>query len=139
VKPIPASYGFFGSHEFNTNRREMLGAYFEAKRRNENRPVRTEHGTAAEAKLRAWLSESLPRKFGVTSGYVIPDLMQPDYPVNHFDVIIYDALEAPVLWIDGTEDHSEGGKRRAIPAQYVRAVWEVKATFTPKHGVWISP
>jgi len=128
------SYGFFGWSEFNQNRRELLDAYFASKARNLNRPVRTEHGVAAEAKLRDWLSKTLPKKFSVTSGYVIPDLMTHKYQLSHFDVIIYDALEAPVLWIDGTEDSTESGKKRAIPAQYVRAVFEVKATLTPSHA-----
>jgi hypothetical protein len=128
------SYGFFGSHEFNANRQEILDGYFLAKKKAENRPVRTEHGNAGEAKLREWLERTLPKKFGVTSGYVIPKLMAPKFPLEHFDVIIYDALEAPVLWIDENEDTSEQGRRRAIPARYVRAVYEVKATLTAKHA-----
>lgn len=133
-EPTQNSYGFFGWSEFNQNRRDLLDAYFSSKARNKNRSVRTEHGLAAEAKLRDWLARTLPRKFGVTSGYVIPDLMAQDYQLSHFDVIIYDLLEAPILWIDSTEDHSEGGKKRAIPARYVRAVYEVKATLTPAHA-----
>ena len=122
------SYGFFGSHEFNLNRKEILKAYFHAKEEAENRPVRTEHGPAGEAKFREWLERTLPKKFGVTSGYVIPNLMAPEFPLEHFDIIIYDALEAPVLFMHKNEDMSDQGRRRAIPARYVRAVYEVKAT-----------
>jgi hypothetical protein len=128
----PTSYGFFGSDEFNLNRREILEAYFYAKKGAANRPVKTEHGPAAEARFRAWLERTLPKKFGVTSGYVIPNLMAPKFPLEHFDVIIYDALEAPILFMHENEDMSEQGRRRAIPARYVRAVYEVKATLTRK-------
>jgi hypothetical protein len=71
----------------------------------------------------------------VTSGYVIPDLLavSPRYDLPHFDVIIYDALEAPVLWVNAHPDQSALGQRRAIPAKHVRAVLEVKATLTRKH------
>ena len=60
--------------------------------------------------------------------------MTVQYSLSHFDVIIYDALESPVLWVDGTEDNSIAGRKRAIPARHVRAVFEVKATLTPKHA-----
>jgi hypothetical protein len=47
-------------------------------------------------------------------------------------VIIYDALESPVLWVEESSDTSEKGKVRAIPVEHVRAVIEVKASFSAK-------
>jgi hypothetical protein len=46
----------------------------------------------------------------------------------HYDVIIYDKLESPVLWI---EDQAGGDGSRAIPVEYVKSVLEVKSTFSP--------
>jgi len=47
----------------------------------------------------------------------------------HYDVIVYDELDAPVLWVDDHPDASSAGTSRGIPVQYVRAVMEVKSTF----------
>jgi hypothetical protein len=44
-------------------------------------------------------------------------------------VIIYDQIEAPVLWIEENEDKSEHGRSRIIPGEYVGAIFEVKAAF----------
>jgi hypothetical protein len=126
----PKQYGMFGWKEFHRNRNDILAEFDRAKAYNSSRPVRVEHGTAAEAELRRWLSSYLPGRFGVTSGYLIPDVVVASYELYHFDVIIYDALASPVLWIDGNRDDAEQGKRRAIPAKYVRSVFEVKATLT---------
>jgi hypothetical protein len=83
-----------------------------------------------EAAIREWLNGFLPAKYRVTSGYIIPDVVQtPEYKLYHHDVIIFDALNAPVLWTEGNPDQSELGKRRAIPAKYVHAVLEIKSSF----------
>ena len=123
-------YGMFGWKEFHRNRRDILAEFDRAKEYNSSRPVRSEHGNAGEAELRRWLSSYLPRRFGVTSGYIIPDVVVASYDLYHFDVIIYDVLAAPVLWIDGNRDESDQGKKRAIPAKYVRSVFEVKASLS---------
>ena len=47
----------------------------------------------------------------------------------HFDVIIYDQIESPVLWIKASPDTKSGKESRAIPAEYVRCVLEVKSAF----------
>jgi hypothetical protein len=93
------AYGFFGWKEFNRQRTTMLSKYFDAKGNAENHEVQTEHGVAAEAIFREFLKGLLPKRFDVTSGYIIPDLLavSPTYVLPHFDVIIYDALESPVL------------------------------------------
>jgi hypothetical protein len=123
-------YGMFGWKEFHRNRKDILAEFDRAKDYNSSRPIRVEHGTAAEAELRRWLFAYLPKRFGVTSGYLIPDVIVASYELYHFDVIIYDSLASPVLWIDGNRDDAEQGKRQAIPAKYVRSVLEVKATLT---------
>ena len=65
----------------------------------------------------------------MTSGYIIPNIRTVSYRLNHYDVIVYDALNSPVLWAENNPDNSEQGRSRAIPAEYVHAVFEVKATF----------
>jgi hypothetical protein len=123
-------YGMVGWQEFASNRTEILAKYDLAKLHESSRPVKTERGVTGEAAIREWLSGFLPIKYRVTSGYIIPDVLQtPDYKLYHHDVIIFDAINAPVLWTEGNPDQSEQGKRRAIPAKYVHAVLEVKSSF----------
>lgn len=123
-------YGLFGWKEFHNTRREILSEFDRAKGYGVSRPVRTEHGNAGEAALRRWFSNYLPKKYGVTSGYIIPDIMATEYKLYHFDLLIYDEISSPILWINGDYDHSEQGKRRAIPAKHVRAAFEIKASLT---------
>lgn len=125
-------YGFFGWKEILSVRNDLLREFDSAKEKNQSRRVRTSHGNAGEAEIRRWLAKFLPKKFAVTSGYIIPSTIHGDYELKHFDVIIYDQLAAPVLWIDGDEDMSEQGKSLAIPAQFVHAIYEVKASLTKK-------
>jgi len=54
--------------------------------------------------------------------------MAIEYKLYHFDVLIYHQINSPELWSDGDYDQSEQGKRRAIPAQHVRAAFEIKAS-----------
>jgi hypothetical protein len=121
-------YGFFGWKEFRRNRKDLLAELARAKDYNASRPVQSEHGNAGEAVLRKWLSAFLPARYRVTSGYIIPDVVVPEYTLSHFDVIVYDAINSPVLWVDGDYDTSDQGRRMAIPAKHVRAVLEVKAS-----------
>jgi hypothetical protein len=91
--------------------------------------VKTAHGVSGEAHFRAFLQEFLPKKYGVTKGYIItPDL---DYagPLEEWDIIIYDAMESPVLFVRQNRDEHERSGKRGIPVEYVRGVVEVKATF----------
>ncbi len=48
-------------------------------------------------------------------------------PLEEWDIIIYDALESPILF-------SKESSNQAIPIEYVRAVIEVKATLNPKNA-----
>jgi Domain of unknown function (DUF6602) len=123
-------YGTVGWEEFLSQKRDILRVYDRAVEQNKNRPVRTEQGNVAEGKLREWLAEFLPRRFGVTSGFIIPDARSRVYKLLHFDTIVYDALSAPVLWVSNNPDQSAQGRARAIPAEAVRSVGEIKASFT---------
>lgn len=110
-------------------KKEMLDAFDAGQRKSKGHEVQTYHGLVAEAMFRKWLSDFLPHRFGVTSGYVVSQGQRGQAKYPHFDVIIYDRLNAPILWVEGHPDVSEGGKSRAIPAEYVRSVLEVKSTF----------
>jgi hypothetical protein len=107
----------------------LLAKFDEAKRQARGHEVQTYHGRVAEASFRDWLGNFLPKRFGVTSGYVVSQQPHGEVQFPHFDVIIYDQLEAPILWIEDNADLSERGKSRAIPVEYARGILEVKATF----------
>jgi hypothetical protein len=121
------SFGYFGWQEFNENRNDILLEYDKVFRKSTNKPIKVAHGVAVEAYIREWLNDFLPNKFGVTSGYVVPDLFNTDDKLYHFDVIIYDKINSPVLWTDSNKDDSENGKSRAIPARHVVHILEIKS------------
>ena len=123
-------YGQQGWKEFHRNRKDILTEFDKILEQTINRPIKVAHGLGVEAYLRRWLSEFLPKKHGVTSGYIIPNLYEDSGKIYHYDIIIYHHLDAPVLWTEGNEDNSEQGKFRAIPAQHVVAVYEVKSRLT---------
>lgn len=126
-------YGQHGWKEFHRNRKDILSEFDKILEQTSNRPIQVAHGQGVEAYIRKWLSEFLPRKYAVTSGYIIPDLYDQSSTVYHYDIIIYDSLESPVLWTEGNQDNSEQGKYRAIPAKHVVAVYEVKSRLTKKN------
>lgn len=126
-------FGMHGWKEFHRNRKNILNEYDRLYEITENRPVRTAHGTGVEAYLRKWLTEFLPQKWSVTSGYIVPTLYKDSPQLYHYDVIVYDALNAPVLWTEGNEDDSAQGKYQAIPAKYVACVLEVKSRLSQKN------
>lgn len=130
MKTLTKRYGTIGWQEFLQQKIDMLTEFDSVKSKTVNRPMKTEHGNAAEACFRSWLQDFLPKKFGVTSGYIIPDLRSASYTLRHYDVIVYDAVDSPVLWAESTLDKSELGKSRAIPAENVYSVFEVKSTLT---------
>lgn len=122
-----------GWKKFELNRRKILLNYELAKFENEDRPMLTEHGVLAEASLRAWLSNFLPNRYGVTAGYIIPHTLQPDdYKQYHYDIIVYDKLDSPVIWVGDNADNTQNGQDKAIPSSRVLAVFEVKANWTKK-------
>ncbi len=125
-------YGQHGWKQFYRNRKDILDEFDKIYEQQANRPVKTAHGDGVEAYLRKWLSEFLPKKYAVTSGYIIPNLYDDSKTLYHYDIIIYQVLEAPVLWAEGNYDNSQQGKYLAIPAKYVVAVYEVKSRLTKK-------
>lgn len=124
-------YGVTGWREFRANRMGILAEFDRAQLLNASHPVKTSHGVAGEAVVRHWLKGFLPKKYGVTSGYVLPTAVVDDYSLYAFDVIVFDALSAPVLFSDSNYDLAPLGRKRAVPAKYVLAVFEVKATVRP--------
>jgi hypothetical protein len=107
----------------------MLDAFDRAREQSRIHEVETYHGIAAESEFRKWLESFLPARYGVTAGYVISPGIKGNAKAPHYDVIIYDKLESPVLWI---EDQAHGDESRAIPVEYVKSVLEVKSTFSPE-------
>lgn len=114
--------------QFLMAKRLMLSEYDRAKGHANTQPVAVHHGNVGEAGFRNWLATFLPKRFGVTSGYIRSQGATP-FQSSHYDVIIYDQLEAPILWVEENRDKADGGKARIIPAEYVGAVFEVKAAF----------
>jgi len=64
----------------------------------------------------------------VTSGFIVSSGRSDAEPLKHFDVIIFDALNAPVLWRTDNPDQSSQGSVLAIPVEHVLAVLEIKAS-----------
>lgn len=121
-----------GWKQFLLGRSKMLEALDRAKELDSSRRVKTYRGCVAEAQFREWLSEFLPARYGVTSGYVISQGLSSSVMTPHFDVIIYDKLNSPTLWMDDNPDDSQAGKSRAIPAEHVHAIIEVKTSLTSR-------
>lgn len=122
-----------GWKQILTARKEILDAYDRAREQARSHEVETFHGRVAEASIRKWLSEFLPKRYGVTSGYIVSPGLSSSTKAPHFDVIIYDHLESPVLWVEENPDSSAQGKSLAVPVEYVRAVLEVKAQLSAKN------
>jgi hypothetical protein len=120
--------------QFLVGKREMLDDYRRARTHAQQLPVQAHHGVVGEAIFRNWLQTFLPGRFGVTAGYIRGQrLRQPEF--THFDVIVYDQIESPTLWIESNTDKSGSGRTRIIPAEHVLAVLEVKATFNHRNVV----
>jgi len=130
---ISERIGTQGWEQFLANKQEMLYQFELAKKYADSHIVKVSHGNVAEAVFRKWLKGFLPEKFGVTSGYIVSQSNQSiDLKLPHYDVIIYDKLNSPTLWVEESPDTSEDGHTRAIPAEYVGAVIEVKSNLTNK-------
>src|ERR1019366_2487940 len=127
--PPPVAPGW---KQFLTSRKHMLDAFDDARTKAKAHEVETYQGEVAEAKFREWLSDFLPKRYGVTSGYIVTQRIGSVQTLPHFDVIIYDALNSPVLWIERHPDASRSGSSRAIPAEHVLGVLEVKSSLNSK-------
>ena len=127
-----------GWPQFTTQKNKMVSDFKSARDMSENRPTDTDKGRHAEALFRDWLEDFLPSKYGVTSGYIISQgdsILSSDAlkgKLRHYDVIIYNRLDSPVLWTEKSPDHSLSGRIRAIPAEYVHGVLEVKSSFNAR-------
>jgi thioredoxin-like negative regulator of GroEL len=83
--------------QFLMARRELLAQYEQAMVHAKGQAVATHQGVVGEAAVRDWLDRFLPKRYGMTSGFI--KSQDPQMKVtSHFDVIIYDQLEAPILW-----------------------------------------
>lgn len=120
-----------GIDSFFVERKKLLDAYDAAKQQTCDDPVKTEHGVVAEREVRRWLESFLPKRFGVCKGYIITTNLEFRGDLEEWDVIVYDAIESPVLYTRGSPDQNSSDQKRAIPVEHVRAVLEVKATLTP--------
>jgi Domain of unknown function (DUF6602) len=107
----------------------MLAEYDLALVHAKEQVVSTHHGVVGEAAVRNWLQTFLPKRYGIVSGYIRSQGVPKPHQTRHFDVIIYDQLESPTLWTEENKDKSDAGRARIIPAEFVRAVLEVKAAF----------
>lgn len=121
-----------GFLSFLTGRMEMLDAFDRARDKAKSHKVEVFHGQVAESEFRKWLITFLPKKYGVTSGYIISQGLRSSDKIPHYDVIIYDQLESPILWVEDCPDDSRQGRSLAIPVEYVRCVIEVKSDFSSK-------
>jgi hypothetical protein len=121
-----------GWRQILTSRKEILDAYDTALALAKGHEVETFHGVAVEGKFRSWLEGFLPKRYGVTSGYVISPGLHGEDKTPHYDVIIYDRLNSPILWIEENSDRSAQGRSMAIPAEHVLGILEVKSSFSPR-------
>ncbi len=106
----------------------MLAAYDIGHVLADSHEVITYHGTVAEEEFRQWLIRFLPARYGVTAGYVVSSYESEKAPLPHYDVIIFDRLESPVLWVEGRDGTDRIIQSRAIPVENVKAVIEVKSS-----------
>jgi hypothetical protein len=121
--------GVQGWRQFLSVKQSILAKFDVARERAKARRTQTDHGLVLEAAIRDWLTAFLPRKYGVTSGYIVSQGQPDTTTLPQYDVIIYDALESPVLWMDDNPDSSVLGAHRAILVEHARAVIEVKSSF----------
>ncbi|MBL7731124.1 MAG: hypothetical protein JNM88_08105 [Chitinophagaceae bacterium] len=118
-----------GITALDAERKKLLQEYDTAVQQMTDDPVKTEHGVACEAHFRTFLENFLPKKYGVTKGYIITPDLEYAGPLEEWDIIIYDAMESPVLFVRQNRDEDEKAGKRGIPVEYVKAVIEVKASF----------
>jgi hypothetical protein len=129
ILPFPT----FGWRQILTAREKMLDEYDRARAQSRAHEVETYHGVAGEASVREWLADFLPKRYAVTAGYVISPGLDSDDKAPHYDVVIYDQLESPILWVEEHSGVTKHGRALAIPVEHVCCVLEVKATMSVKN------
>lgn len=97
--------------------RKMMTAEFEKAKAEV--PHYGERGAEVEQVLITWLNNQLPKRFAATSGFIMDDF---DSISPQTDVIIYDALNCPIL------RHSS--KTLIIPSDHAAVAIEVKSNLT---------
>lgn len=117
-----------GVDSFFAMRKKLLSDFEIAKQQAKDDAAKVEPGNVGESVVRKWLDEFLPKRFGICKGYIITSNLYYDGPMEEWDIIIYDALEAPTLF---TRKNGEETKT-AIPVEYVRGVIEVKSALNKK-------
>jgi hypothetical protein len=122
----------------DAERSKLLSDYDTAVKQVSDDPVKTDHGNVAEALFRSFLAQFLPKKLGVTKGHIITPELNYAGPLEEWDIIIYDALQSPVLFVRRDKDDAEHAGRRGIPIEYVHAVVEVKATLNPQMATAVA-
>jgi hypothetical protein len=123
--------GTLGWKQFIATKRGMIDKFDRAKEFDKSHKTSVYRGIVAESAFRGWISQFLPKRFGVASGYIISQVEPDTKKLSHFDVIIYDQLNSPVYWTEEISGLDCGGQSCAIPVEYVMAVIEVKASLTP--------
>ena len=114
-----------------TGRQEILDAYDRA-RQQARHEAETFHGRVAEGAFRRWLQGFLPKRYGVTSGYIVSPGLASDVRAPHFDVIIYDQLESPVLWVEENPDASRQGPRWPYLSSTSSPCWRSRPACRPR-------
>ncbi len=78
-----------GVDAFQAEREKLLDAFARAKKQASDDTVKTEHGNVGEAAFRIWLEGFLPKRYGVTKGYIITRSLEYDGGLEEWDVLIY--------------------------------------------------
>ena len=84
---------------------------------------RGDRGEAREEAIREFLGNYLPKKYGVTSGEVVT---RGGTHSHAADVIIYDSLHCPVLYV---------GENRVLPIEGVYGIIEVKSSLSKQEFI----
>jgi len=88
-----------------------------------------DRGGPREEEVRNYLKSVLPMKYGVTTGKV---LSREGTLSNQIDVLIYDAMNCPILYSE-----QSGSEYQIIPADGAIANIEVKSIVTPEKAIEI--
>jgi hypothetical protein len=125
--------GTAGWKQFLMAKWDIVQAYERAKYYSQAHIVQTSHGNVAAAAIRAWLERFLPKRFGVCNGYIASQQQKEPYKFPHFDIIIFDQMRSPILWHEENLDSSMPAMARAIPAEFVYCVMEIKSRLTSEN------